>query len=163
MWNNVEEFRVWWWETAGKPLRPPFENPIFFTDNAMSLCLYREGRFQVELYIIAPNGSSPAHTHPGVDSSFMHLTGNLKFNLANRDNSLYVPPSLPKEDGTHPWFNAGAALSPDGTPHWLWVGPEGASFLSFEHWKEADPSSVTVNWEGDPVGEQHKTMLESLK
>ena len=39
--------------------------------------------------------------------------------------------------------------------HALKVGPEGGAFLIFEYWKNKDPVSVTVHWEGELVGEQH--------
>ena len=159
MWDKVEDFKNWWLKN-GRPLRPPFENPVFHTDNAMSLCLYREGQFQVELYISEPNSVSPPHTHPGVDSSFIYLGGNIQFNLEGRDNPDVSQWQKPQENGTHMLFGK-TVSSPDGIPHWLNIGKEGGAFLSFEHWKNKTPVSVTVNWEGEPVGEEHKKILNN--
>jgi hypothetical protein len=160
-WKNVLEFQNWWIK-AGKPLRPPFKNPVFHTDNAMSLCLYREGNFQVELYITQPHSTSPPHIHPGVDSSFIYLAGNIQFNLEGRDNPDVSQWQKPQENGAHVLFGK-TVESPDGIPHWLKIGPEGGAFLSFEHWKDKDPVSVTVNWEGELVGEEHKKTIEAQK
>ena len=153
MWQTVEEFRDWYCQ-QGMPLKPPFKNPVFHTDNAMSLCLYREGRFQVELYITEAGATSPPHTHPGVESAFVYLAGNIQFNLeggANPDASQW---QHARADGAHVLFGK-TVSSPDGIPHWLKIGPEGGAFLSFEYWKDKDPSSVTVNWDGEYVGQEH--------
>jgi hypothetical protein len=158
MWSSVEEFKNWWWIDAKRPLRPPFINPVFHTDNAMSLCLYREGQFQVELYISEPDSTSPPHTHPGVDSCFIYLGGNIHFHLEGRENPDPQPFQKSKPNGTHALFGA-TVSSPDGIPHWLKIGPEGGAFLSFEHWKDKEPVSVTTNWNGESVGKEHDKIL----
>ena len=156
-WQTVEEFRDWYCQ-KGFPLRPPFKNPVFYTDNAMSLCLFREGQFQVELYVTQPHSTSPKHTHPGVESAFVYLTGNIQFNLEGRENPDVSQWQYAKENGTHALLGK-TVSSPDGIPHWLSIGPEGGAFLSFEYWKDKEPVSVTTNWEGDAVGEEHAKVL----
>jgi len=157
MWSTVEEFRDWYMGN-GMPIRPPFKNPVFATDNAMSLCLFREGRFQVEMYISEPNSTSPPHTHPGVESAFVYLAGNIQFNLEGRDNPDVQQWQVASPDGYHSLLGK-TVSSPDGIPHWLGIGPEGGAFLSFEYWKDQDPVSVTVNWNGDSVGKEHDKIL----
>ena len=164
MWQTVQQFRDWYVQN-GMPIRPPFKNAIYHTDNAMSLCLFRRGRFQVELYLSMPNSGSPAHKHPGVESTFMYLTGNLTFNLEGQETHNTADKQKPKQMGQHEvhhMFGA-KAESPDGLAHWLNVGPEGGAFLSFEYWKDRDPTSVTINWEGEPVGEDHRKTLAEKK
>jgi hypothetical protein len=157
MWSTVEEFRDWYMSN-GMPIRPPFKNPVFNTDNAMSLCLYREGHFQVELYLTEPHSTSPKHTHPGVESAFVYLAGNIQFNLEGRDNPDVKEWQVESPNGTHSLFGK-TVSSPDGIPHWLGIGPEGGAFLSFEYWKDQEPLSVTVNWNGDSVGKEHDKIL----
>ena len=159
--QTVEQFRDWYCG-QGLPLRPPFKNPVFHTDNAMSLCLYREGRFQVELYITEPGATSPKHTHPGVESAFVYLAGNIQFNLEGGDNPDVSQWQKPQANGSHMLFGK-TVSSPDGVPHWLKIGPEGGAFLSFEYWKDKDPVSVTVNWAGDTVGDEHNKTIEKAK
>ena len=158
MHKTVEQFRDWYFKN-GAPLRPPFHDPVFYTDNAMSLCLFREGQYQVELYITEPNSTSPPHTHPGVDSCFVYLAGNIQFNLEDRDNPDVSQWQTEKADGTHALFGK-TVSSPDGISHWLLIGKEGGAFLSFEYWKDKAPVSVTMNWEGEPVGQVHSKILE---
>ena len=153
-WNSVEEFQNWWL-TNGKPIRPPFKDAAFTTDIAYSLCLFREGKFQVELYISKPNTQAPMHSHPDVDSSFIYLGGNHEFGEPDgsfRDLKDYQKEN--PENGAHILLGT-TLLALSATPHRLRVGPEGGSFLSFEMWREDKPTSVTVHWDGEPVGEQH--------
>ena len=158
LWKTVEEFRDWY-TAKGYPMRPPYLNPIFHTDNAMSLCLFREGRFQVELYLTKPFANSPPHTHPGVESAFVYLTGDIKFDIETKGTQIDNKMHFARADGAHRMFGA-TSSSPDGLAHWLDIGADGAAFLSFEYWKDVDPTSVTVNWKGDPVGSIHEEILK---
>jgi len=151
--KTVQEFMSWWLK-AGRPIKPPFVSPIHTTDIAYALCLYREGCYQVELYVCKANTESPRHKHPNVESISMYLTGNLSF---AKEGGEFVDLSkfqIEKNDGTH--FLLGRSVeSNDGKEHALRVGPEGGAFLIFEHWKDRDPSSVTMHWDGELVGEKH--------
>jgi hypothetical protein len=157
-WKSVEEFRDWY-TANGYPMRPPFRDPVHYTDNAMALCLFREGRFQVELYLSKPNSTTPPHTHPGVESAFVYLTGEIRFDIEKIGVKSMEGMHHARADGAHRMFGA-TSSSPDGLAHWLDVGPDGGAFLSFEYWKDQDPTSVTVNWKGDPVGSIHKEILD---
>ena len=47
----------------------------------------------------------------------------------------------------------------DGMLHSVRTYKEGGAFLSFEHWREKEPDSVVLNWEGDPDGAVHNRLL----
>ena len=158
--DSLEDFMTWW--TEGRYLRPPFKSPIHVTDIAYALCLYRDGPFQVELYVCKPNTESPMHTHDGVESISIYLSGNLQF---SRDGKNYADLSkyqYAKPDGTHALFGQRAEANFGGA-HALRIGKEGGSFLIFEKWHGKDPVSVTVNWQGETVGSLHdKTIAEHV-
>ena len=143
-----------WWLANGHPIKPPFKLPIHCTDIAYALCLYRVGRFQVELYIVKPNTGSPLHSHPNIESVSMYLTGNISFSDAEGNYRDLTEFQVEGDLGTHKLLGA-VAEENDGKMHALKVGPEGGAFLIFEYWKDRDPVSVTVHWEGELVGEQH--------
>jgi hypothetical protein len=155
--ETVIEFKDWWLK-AGCPIRPPFANAIYTTEMSHTLVLYRVGPFQVELCTCKPNSQAPMHSHPGVDSYFIYLTGNIDFGLS--DGSFTDSASLQREGkgGAHLLMGQGAhAMS--GAMHTLKVKEEGGAFLSFEKWNGRTPDSVTVNWEGDPIGDEHSKAL----
>ena len=160
MYETVEQFKDWWVK-AGRPLKPPFKNCIHTTDIAYAMCLFRKDQFQVELYVCKPNTKSPMHSHPNIDSISMYLTGDLSFADEQGSFTDLSQYQKPKENGAHMLLGKVAETN-NGKSHALKIGPTGGSFLIFEHWKKGDPSSVTVHWEGDLVGEKHaKTIEES--
>lgn len=159
MFSTVHEFAKFWLD-QGHPIKPPFDNPVYTTDIAYSTVLFRQDNCQVELYTCKPNTEAPWHNHPGVDSFFMYLGGNMEFGKPDgtfTDLSMF---QLPARDGTHLLLGQ-TSEALDGAKHTLRVGPEGGSFLSFEKWNEKIPTSVTVNWTGDPVGNEHKETLSN--
>jgi len=160
--DSVKEFATWWYK-AGSPIRPPFDAPVFTTDIAYSLCLYREGNCQVELYICKPNTESPTHYHPGVDSLFVYLGGNLEF--GKEDGSFLDLSTMQRPDPTnkHHMLMGKNLDSLESAPHSLRVFKEGGAFLSFEKWDKQAPTSVTVNWVGETVGNQHVQTMQDSK
>jgi hypothetical protein len=154
---SVEDFTKWW--LKHKVIRPPFVDGIFYTDIAASVILFREGPFQVELYISKPDSVAPYHSHTKVDSVLMYLTGNMIF---GKDNVEVDYPELQKPHetikGAHFLFGKCDYLE-DGKLHNLTTKAEGGCFFSFEKWHDREPNSVTVNWEGPLTGELHKNVI----
>jgi hypothetical protein len=163
MWNNVEEFAKWY-EDEGFPLRPPQLNSIFRTNNASALVLYREGQFQVELYIADNGGFTPEHSHPGVESIIMYLSGKGNTTINNNtvaDPTVYFDKINP--DGTSVLFKQKLRLNPLDS-HGLITYDTGFAFLSIEHWPDGvAPSSVTTHWEGETTGSIHDETIRKTK
>ena len=156
--GDVETFAKAW--LAKRLWRPPFANAIHTTEIAHSLVLFRTGQYQVELYISKPNTQTPMHSHPDVESVTVYLTGNLCFSRDGvnfTDNSQY---QKAKPNGAHAllWHMAEANK---GEPHILRVGAEGGAILVFEKWLKGEPTSVSVNWIGDLIGEEHARLMEN--
>jgi hypothetical protein len=154
---TVQEFTDWWLQN--KIIRPPFLDGIFFTDIAASVILFREGKFQVELYVSKPNSVAPYHGHENVDSVLMYLTGNMVFgkNHIEKDLSKFQIPNATIPE-VHCLFGEQEILE-SGELHNLTTLKEGGSFFSFEKWHDREPNSVTVNWVGPPTGELHKNVI----
>jgi hypothetical protein len=155
---SVKEFMEWW--VKERIIKPPFLDGIFFTDIAASIVLFRNGPFQVEMYISKPNTESPYHSHPGVDSLLMYLTGNLVFGKDGKQLDLSEF-QKPRETDPEVHFLLGKfdILEPDQLHNLKTLG-EGGAFFSFEKWNDRVPNSVTVNWEGEPSGSLHKQVIE---
>jgi hypothetical protein len=157
MFESVHEFVEYWFEN-GRPIRPPFDGPVFTTDIAYSVVLFRQDNCQVELYTCKPNTQAPWHGHPGVDSYFIYLGGNIDFGQPDGTFTQTAHLQSAREDGAHLLYGQ-TAEALDGARHTLKVGPEGGAFLSFERWTQKIPTSVTINWSGDPVGIEHESTL----
>lgn len=161
MWETLEEF-VDWYKAEGFPMRPPFEEKVYNTDISMSYVLYREGRYQAELYLVKPNTESPEHSHPGVENMIMVLGGDVHFS----ENKKYIDLSEhydgPAENGTNKLFGMCSSKLTDQGTHALFAGDKGGAFISFEKWPEdVEPCSVTIRWEGDPVDPEHGKIINT--
>jgi len=157
--GTLEKFKDFWMKN--QPIRPPFKNSIFVTDIAYSICLYRSQQYQVELYLVKPNIVSPEHRHPDVDSITVYLTGNLTTGMKDKpytDVSKYQKEN-PK-NGLHRLYGYCIENNP-GQNHSLKSGPEGGAFLVFEKWLKGNPTSVTIRWEGDTVGQDHDNIIKN--
>ena len=159
--KNVKEFKEWW-EKAGRPIKPPFEHPIHITDMAYALTIYREGQYQIELYICKPNTQTQVHSHPGIESLSVYLAGNLTF---AKDGGEFVDLSqyqYEREDGAH-WLLNKSVEAIDGNNHALKVNEEGGSFLLFQKWHDKKPRSVATEYAGTTLGPKHDTTISNSR
>jgi hypothetical protein len=163
MWNTIEEFADWYRDN-GYPIRPPFEDPVYVTDISYSYVLYREGQYQAELYLVRPNVTSPEHSHPGVENIIMLWGGNLHttINGTAADYSKFY--EKPNDRGTNVLFGLYQPKLTEEHTHSISVGAKGGAFLSIEKWPEGvTPNSVTINWCGEPVDENHGKIIDILE
>jgi hypothetical protein len=145
MWQTVEEFADWY-KSNNYPIRPPFEDPIYVTDISYSYVLFREGQFQVELYLVRPNTSSPEHSHPGVENIVLLWGGD----IGDSENTIF-PAVLGLQGPT----------IRNGSTHALYAGNKGCAVLSIEKWADGmKPTSVSINWVGDPCGDIHHRLIK---
>jgi hypothetical protein len=162
-WDSLEEFARWYAE-SGFPFRIPAGDPIYKTDNSRSLVLYREGQFQAELYLIKPNTSSPEHSHPGTESLIVPWGGEFD---ATQDGEFKDASDYWKgasAQGTSRMFGVISTRLEDSHTHALHAYAKGAAFLSIEKWRPGlEVNSVTINWNGDPVDEDHRRSIQSIE
>lgn len=155
---SVEEFMNAWVK-GGRPMRPPFKNAIHATEIAYSVCLFREGQYQVEMYIMKPNVETPMHSHPNVSQITVYLTGNCDFSREEGVFNSTAEYQKEKENGTH--FLLGKAMETlNNTEHAIRTHKEGGAFLVFEHWHDKEPTSVASEWKGKTVGKEHDQLRE---
>jgi hypothetical protein len=160
MWKTVEEFAKWY-EDEGFPIRPPQNNGIFRTNNANAMVLYREGQYQVELYIADPNSLTPEHSHPGVESIIMFLSGEGSTTV-NEKEIMDPRPYFDKinADGTSILFKQKLRITPS-TTHGLLTYAKGFAFFSIEKWPDGElPTSVAAHWDGETTGDIHDKVLQ---
>lgn len=139
-WPDVETFAKWY-INAGLPLIFPSNVEVYCSDDATSVCLFRHGRFQVELYLVHPEPFIPKHGHPGVESIEMIF-----------DN-----------------VNRLAKLEPVLQPHEQ-HGPEirlkamtrGFPLITFQRWLDRDPVTIASMWNGNTVGPKHKKLIDKV-
>jgi hypothetical protein len=120
-----------------------------------TITLHRAPPFQAELVLVKPGGQGfPEHRHPNVDSVEIVLSGDIRFTRNGAPEPLC--------DGW-PALVAEGRLGLIGIPHTDWhgaaVGPDGAAFISCQHWLNGvEPTTVGADWDGDALGPRHEAV-----
>lgn len=126
--------------------------------NIISLVLYREGQYQVELFICPHRNSSfSTHRHPDIDTYEFQLAGDNVLTLndeavcteAQVSEWMYnMDIKSPLMPITHNDYHSGQGTTP-------------FAFLSIQHWlNNVQPTSAGLNWIGDPSSVEQAIMLD---
>jgi hypothetical protein len=136
------------------PIRPP-ANSYASVNGYVGLTLYRDDRFQVQMWTFPPHSEVSEHAHPNLDSVLVKVTGKFRLVL----NGKWMSPRDVQRTqwrGMNTWMTKIAA----NDVHGVRVGGEGASFLSITERTDGQiPESVHVVWDGPPLDEEHAAEL----
>lgn len=145
--NDVPEFSdifhfTEWYLGAGTPVAFP-ENPeVFVSDDAAAFCLFRSGRYQMELYLVHPNADIPLHEHPGVQNIEVPNSGWHDASLQNLKKRLQKPGMVHGPRGFASYSLSGFAL------------------YSAQKWDEGiEMSTIGARWKGRIVGPKHEALI----
>lgn len=136
-WGNVKEFAEWWMK-VGMPMKFPPNPEVFMSDDATAVCMFRHGRFQVELYLIHPQPKVPEHEHPGVEVIKMSLT---HAEHPIMSNTLHNGES----------HGAGTRVEAEKL---------GFPLIAFQHWLTRDPTTIASMWKGPTVGPLQEALIK---
>lgn len=135
-WENVQAFCDWWM-AAKMPLIFPQFPEVFMSDDATAICLFRKGRFQVELYLIHPQPGVPSHEHPGVEVIKIR-TG--------------TPGGPRASEILHNGESHGSGMK-------LEAEIRGFPLLAVQHWLTRDPTTIASQWKGPTAGPKHEAVI----
>ena len=123
------------------------------------LVLYRKAPYQVQLWQCDPNSEIPDHSHPHVDSIQQYLSGEMSLRLNGRE---VMPMNTVKDDGSGYSTARGAFIRVRPTDnHGATIGPMGACFLTYQHFLDNNPRSVHMDWEGEPLSDEHAMEIQN--
>ena len=135
-WENVTEFGKWWVENK-MPIRFPVKPEVFRTDDATAITIFREGRFQVEMYLIHANPQLQDHEHPGVEVIKVR-TGLL--------NGISLSDVLLRNQA----HGSGMKLEAE---------KKGFPLLAIQHWQTREPNTIASMWKGYTAGPKHRSLI----
>lgn len=108
-----------------------------------SVILYRDGRYQAELFMSTQSGVFPEHAHPNVSSIEVMIAGRIEFKVRGR--SMF-PPAVFSNNLPTQGMMVGVGA---GVPHGAIVHEGGGAFISLQRWRDGVPiTSVGVDWDG---------------
>jgi hypothetical protein len=136
-WTDVRAFADWWLESK-MPIIFPQNPEVFLSDDATAITIFRQGQFQVELYLIYPNPKVPVHEHPGVEVIKMSLTAEKGPIMSN----------ILKNGESH---GAGQRMAAEQI---------GFPLVAFQHWLTREPTTIASMWKGPTVGPLQEALVK---
>jgi hypothetical protein len=134
-WGNVSEFKDWYMNNSMPMTFPTGE--VFCSDDATATCVFRQGQFQVELYLIHPKPMVQRHEHPGVEVIKMYFVNG---------NTMHEPVLYNGQS-----HGAGERLED---------ASKGFPLFAFQHWKKGIPTTVASAWKGRTSGPLHDALIK---
>jgi hypothetical protein len=149
---TLDEFADRW--LASGPARPPVRAYEKAGEN-VGITLYRDGRFQVQIWTLPPDSIVTEHKHPEIDTWLVRVAGKIRLKI----NGRWIP--LHDMERTE-WMGMRTwkmRVLP-GDLHEVAVGSPGGSFLAISERTDGQaPVSVHLAWEGAALDDAHETAL----
>lgn len=145
--DELAEFCRWYFE-GGIKLKPPQDGLLFQRRDgtgAISVVLFRDPPYQVELIIFEPGSQIPEHRHDHIDTIEVMVSGALEL-FVDGLQCVYERPPRPGT-GMNRDVLKFVPIPSDAYHHGRTAG--GGCFLSVQRWKDMTPSHVGLEWQ-DP-------------
>lgn len=155
--DELQKFAHLFLKNAGVLGAVPFHGAVDRIENVTSVLMYREGQFQVQMFIVPEGTIIPEHVHPNVDSIEIYVGDNFRLSHSGK------------------FTNPESDIAPDGGPlgfaklrgHAIRVRPDhllggifgkgGGVFLSIQHWLNGvKPHCVARDYTGTTMGPDHQ-------
>ena len=176
-WESLEDFVEWFVESK-YPIIIPWNAEVRRTDDATTICLFRKGQYQVEIYLIYPflnrhivvassvlfrKGQYQVeiyliypgymiqpHQHPGVEVITMNMGGG-KRGTKNVLGGSSIAGTLSTK------LNTGEIHGGESST----IMSDGYVLLSFEKWStDIKMTSAAIHWKGPTAGPIHDKLIE---
>lgn len=152
--SSVAEFAHWYMTERGLGIPRCLEGEGIRTVGGFTgITLFRQGKYQVQMWLCPPGSEIPDHSHPGVDIVQVYLSGQVFLRLNGKP---IVTPELCATER----LNGKAIRVRDCDTHGATIGSQGGAFLTIEEWANGQPESVELAWEGEPLSDDHARILK---
>lgn len=140
----------------------PEDAPMHMIEGVTSVTWYRQGQYQVQMFIMPPNYIVPEHTHTNVDSYEIMLGGRMVLSKHGRwvkDSDFEVlnlnEPPLQRRRGSI------IRIRPTDV-HGGISGRTGGVFMSVQKWiNGVEPHCVASDYNGPTMGDHHLSGVKS--
>lgn len=141
-WDTLEDF-VEWYMSSKIPLMIPWDAGVIRSDDAVAICIFRKGNYQVEFYLEYPDMYIRKHAHPRMEVIVVDMGGGSLIPTQNDSNVSRI------------WGRAYKKLSP-GEYHGgntSSVLSNGFVTLAFQRWENPEEmTSAAIQWKGELQG-----------
>lgn len=152
-WDTLEEFVDWYVESK-MPLMPPWNAEVIRSDDAVAICVFKKGRYQVEFYLEYPRMTILSHSHPRMEVIIIELGGG---GLYGKDEKTNVSKSWGKIQKK---LLAGEYHGGDTSMN---LG-KGYCTLAFQRWENPEEMvSAATQWKGEIHGPIQADLIKKHK
>jgi len=148
-WDSLEDFVDWYMESK-IPLMIPWNASVICSDDAVAICIFKKGNYQVEFYLEYPEMYIRKHSHPNMEVIVMDMGGG------------GLSPPQPGETVSRVWGDATKKL-PAGEFHGgdtSAVLSNGFVTLAFQRWDNPDEmTSAAIQWRGELQGSMQAELI----
>ena len=151
-WATLEDF-VDWFIDSRMPLMIPYNAEVIRSDDAVAVCLFRKGNYQIEFYLEYPKMYIRKHAHPRMEVITMDLGGG-SMSPPNENNTSMVWGAVTKKlsSGTYHGGDSGKQLG------------NGFVTLAFQRWDNPEEmTSAAVQWKGGLQGPHQAELIKRKK
>lgn len=152
-WATLEDF-VDWYCNQRMPMMIPWNANVIRSDDAVAICLFRKGHYQVEFYIEYPDMYIWKHSHPRMEVLTMTMGGggNWKPDEGSTTNTACTWGGISTKL-VNGGYHGGDADALTGN---------GFVILAFQRWENPDEmTSAAVQWKGLIQGECQASLIKS--
>lgn len=150
--KTLDEFITYW--LACSVIAPP-KDPYEAVAGNVGVTLYRDSRFQVQIWACPPNSDIADHVHPHTDGWAVRVAGDIQFRKHGKPIGRGDMKIVTWNGMRTPMIRVGATES-----HGVAIGPAGGSFLSITERLDGNlPGSVHKDWAGEPLDAAHAAEL----
>jgi hypothetical protein len=153
--DELTRFLRFYMNNAGPLAFVPLHDTVHDVDGVRSVTMFREGQFQVQMFIAPPNKIIPEHTHPNVDSYEVYVGGQIRFSKHGKWCATEDEANAADVRDLCGLRGTAIRVYPQD-PHGGVAGPSGSCFLSVQHWLNGvAPTCVANDYTGVVMGEDH--------
>ena len=148
-WDTLEDFVDWYMESK-TPMMIPFNAEVIRSDDAVAICLFRKGQYQVELYLEFPRMYIRKHAHPRMEVIIMELGGGgLSPKQPNNTSKVWGTARKKLMPGEYHGGDTATVLS------------NGFCTLAFQRWENPEEmTSAAIHWKGLLQGDLQKELIK---
>lgn len=151
-WNSLEDFVDWYMESK-IPILIPWNAEVIMSDDAVAICIFKKGHYQVEFYLEYPKMYIRKHAHPRMEVIVMDLGG----------GNMHPKSAF---DVSKIWGRTFKKLMP-GDEHGgdsATVLSKGFVTLAFQRWENIEEmSSAAIQWKGELQGPIQEQLIKKKK
>ena len=152
-WDTLEDF-VDWYCNQRMPMMIPWNAEVIRSDDAVAICLFRKGNYQVEFYIEYPNMYIRKHSHPRMEVITMSMGG----------GGMWGPNENSTTNTSNVWGSISSKLTNGNYHGGDSQSSRGNGFvtLAFQRWENPkEMTSAAVQWKGELQGEWQANLIRS--